>query len=66
MLNAHEYELNAENCATAALGSRDRDEGLEFLRQSAVWRNKALHLLLSSRADLLDVCPFSDEQLTYS
>ena len=63
MLDAHEYELRAENCATAALGSRDRDQCLAFLQQSAMCRNLALRLQLGKRVVLLNRCQFNDDQL---
>lgn len=66
MSNAHEYELKAENCATAALASHDRDQCLELLRQSAVWRNLALRLQLGQRAVLLNLCQFNDDEPMYS
>ncbi len=66
MLNAHEYELKAENCATAALVAHDRDQSLSLLRQSVVWRNLALRLQLGKRAVLLNLCQFTDDQRMYS
>lgn len=59
-----ELALRAENCATAALAAFDTDERLEFIRQSAVWRNEELRQRLGPWAECLNSCPFTEDQLS--
>ncbi len=58
-----EQALRAENAAAAAFASFETDERLEFIRQSAVWRNEELRQRLGPWSSLLDRSPFSDDQL---
>lgn len=53
MQTAADFTLMAENCAIAALAATDRDEQLELLLMSAVWRNEALRMQLGERAPML-------------
>jgi len=63
MQTAADFTLMAENCATAALAATDRDEQLEFLLMSAVWRNEALRVRLGEQAMMLRQCQISDDPM---
>lgn len=63
MQTAADFTLMAENCATAALAATDRDEQLELILMSAVWRNEALRMRFGDQAAMLRQCPISDDHL---
>ncbi len=62
MLTMLDCELKAENCAAAALASRNLDDRLEYIRMSAVWRNEALRVTLGDQAEMLWQYPAPDDE----
>lgn len=58
-----DYLLAAENCATAALTATNRDDRLDFILMSIVWRNEALRLKLGDRAELLGQCQIDHDPI---
>ena len=63
MQTAADFTLMAENCATAAQAASNRDEQLELVLMSAVWRNEALRVTLGDQANLLWRSPFAEDEI---
>ncbi|MEZ6028194.1 MAG: hypothetical protein R3C46_00440 [Hyphomonadaceae bacterium] len=54
MQGAEDYELKAQNYATAAFSTDNADDRLYLLRLSALCRARALRIRLGPRAHVLD------------
>ena len=66
MLSAAEYQLKAENCALAARAALCGEQRLRLLHLSAMYRNKALTVLLGKQSVVLRRCPFPRDELRRS